>query len=438
MKDLFKGDILLFIIVTFLLSITGLVFILSTGQLENNQNTNLYLRQLAWVIIGIIIAIAILYIDYYYMVETSILWYILGIGLLIMTMIIGKEIKGAKSWLGFGSFGIQSSEFMKLAYIIYYAKYLSNISKDDRSFRTLFKGVLILLLPLGLILVQPDLGTAVVFCSIFMLMSFFGFKDISILLNGLATGVLTVILIFIYVFYNYYYKLGQDSTPSFLGLILDANTFFALSLILLIYAFITFIIELIQPIAWISKFTAGSTIIGISFLTTGMLAKVLKPYQWNRLLVFINPEFDKLGAGYNTIQSQIAIGSGGLFGQGLFQGPQNLRGFLPEKHTDFIFSILAEETGFLGSLLVLILYGLFFSFIIKVMISAKDKEGSYIATGLLAMYITHIAINIGMNLGVAPVTGLPLPFISYGGSFYLVCIFGAALLVNIYRRRFVH
>ncbi|MGL4387792.1 MAG: FtsW/RodA/SpoVE family cell cycle protein, partial [Brevinema sp.] len=272
----------------------------------------------------------------------------------------------------------------------------------------------------------------------FLIMSLLGLKDIQIILNLLITGILTSFLILSYAYYQFYYKTIYNTEHPIFEILLDPNTFFAMALILLIYAFISFLIELIQQISWLNKFIRGSSIVGVSFLLTGFIEKFLKPYQWNRLLVFLNPEFDRLGAGYNTIQSQIAIGSGGFLGQGIFKGSQNLRGFLPEKHTDFIFSILSEETGFLGSLFVIILYALFLTFIIKVVISAKDKEGSYIAGGLLAMYASHLCINIGMNIGVTPVTGLPLPFISYGGSFYLVCIVGVAMVLNIYQRRFIH
>ncbi|MGL4393960.1 MAG: rod shape-determining protein RodA [Brevinema sp.] len=438
MKDLFKGETFLFILVSMLLSAIGVLFIISTGQLENSQNTNLYLRQIVWIILGIIVSIVILSIDYYYIVETSIVYYALGVILLIVTLVIGKEIKGARSWLGFSSMGIQASEFMKLCYIVFYAKFLSNISKEEKNFQTLVQATCILILPLGLILLQPDLGTAIVFCSIFLVMSLLGLKDIQIILNALMTGILTSILILSYAYYQFYYKTVHNTEHPVFEIILDHNTFLALALILLIYATITFIIELIQQISWLSRFTRWSGILGVSFLVSGLVEKFLKPYQWNRLLVFLNPEFDRLGAGYNTIQSQIAVGSGGLFGQGIFKGSQNLRGFLPEKHTDFIFSILSEETGFMGSLFVILLYAFFLGFIVKVILIAKDREGSYIAGGLLAMYAAHICINIGMNIGVTPVTGLPLPFISYGGSFYLVCIMGVAMVLNIYQRRFVH
>jgi len=439
MKDIFKSDSFLLVLIPLILSAIGVIFILSTGQLENGQNTNLYLRQLTWIVLGLSIATFIISIDYYYIIETSIIYYLFGLLILVLTLVIGKEVKGAKSWLGIGGLGIQFSEIMKICYILTYAKFLSSLSKEDKEFYVFIKAIAILIPPLILIILQPDLGTTIVFCSIFTIMSLVSLKDISILLNGIIIGVFTSTLLLIYTYYQFYFlAYNPNNTIPILDIILVPSTFFALAVILLIYAFITFIIELIQPIPWISNFTNGSLILGLSFLFTGVAGKLLKPYQWNRLLVFINPEFDRLGSGYNSIQSQIAIGAGGLFGQGILKGSQNLRGFLPEKHTDFIFAILAEETGFIGCIFILILYGIYFTLIIKVILTAKDLEGSYIATGILALYATHMIINIGMNLGVTPVTGLPLPFISYGGSFYISSILGASLLINIYKRRFVH
>ena len=437
MKDLLKGYTPLFVLIPFLLSCIGIVFILSTGQLDNGQNTNLYIRQLAWIFIGIGLSVFILSIDYYYIIETSLLYYVAGIFLLILTLLIGREIKGAQSWLGIWGFGIQSSEIMKICYVLFYAKFLKNTPKDEKEFVTFYKSLPILLFPLVLVLLQPDLGTAIIFCSIYVIMSLIGFREINILLSIIAIGIIICLLMLSYTYYQFYY-LSDQNNITILDILLTPSTFLAISIILLMYAGITFIIELIQPIPWIHQFTGASLISGLSFLAMGILSSVLKSYQWNRLLVFINPEFDRLGAGYNIIQSQIAIGAGGLTGQGIFKGTQNLRGFLPEKHTDFIFAIIAEESGFLGCFFVISLYAAYCILIIKTLVASKDKEGALIASGILAIFMTHIGINIGMNIGIAPVTGLPLPFISYGGSFYITCIISAALILNIYNRRFIH
>jgi rod shape determining protein RodA len=167
------------------------------------------------------------------------------------------------------------------------------------------------------------------------------------------------------------------------------------------------------------------------------LGKFLKPYQKERLVVFLKPTIDPFGSGYNIIQSKIAVGAGGFTGKGLMGGSQSQLGFLPEKTTDFIFSIFAEEWGFLGSILLLALFGLFIYRGIMVIYNAKDRFGMLVASGIVALFLFHMIVNIGMTIGVMPITGIPLPFLSYGGSFLLTCMAGAALLTNIEMRRHV-
>ncbi len=436
MRDILKSYAVLFLIIPLTLSIIGVIFIMSTGQTDSGFNS-FYTRQIFWIITGMLAFAIVMYFDYYYYVETSIIYYTAGIIALALTLVVGREIKGATSWLGIGGFGIQVSEVVKIAYILFYAKFLRDTPKDQKETVTFAKSLLILLPPLILILLQPDIGTVLVYCGIYAAMSFVGFRNISILMSIMVVGVITTILILAYTYYQFYFVNQYGADPIW-DVLLNPNTFVAVAIILLIYAVITFIIELIHPIAWINKYTQASLIGGFSFLVMGIASNMLKPYQWNRLLVFLNPEIDRLGSGYNVLQAQIAIGAGGLTGQGLFKGSQNLRGFLPEKHTDFIFAIIAEEWGFIGSFLVIALFTTYCILIARTIFSSKDSEGSYIATGVLAMFLMHIFVNIGMNLGVAPVTGLPLPFISYGGSFYLTCIICAALVLNIHSRRFIH
>lgn len=442
MKNIFKGEAILFFIIPLILSCIGILFIFSTGQLENGTNSNLYLKQILWVFIGLGIFCAIILIDYYYIIETSILYYFMGIGLLTFTLLFGKATKGAKSWLGVAGLGIQISELMKLCYILFYAKVLSNISKEDskedKEIFVFVKSLCILAPPLLLVLLQPDMGTAIVFCNIFLVMSLIGFKKIDILLTAIMVGLCTVFLTLGYTYYNFYHVLIIKTKIPLFEIFFNTNTLFSIAIILLSYATIAFVIELFNPVPWINKFTRSALVLGLGFSMTALTGKILKPYQWDRLLVFINPEVDKLRSGYNIIQSQIAIGAGEIMGKGLFKGSQNKLGFLPEKHTDFIFAILAEETGFLGAFSLIFIYGFYLILMYRTIIFSKDHEGTYIATGILAMYATHILINIGMNIGMAPVTGIPLPFLSYGGSFYISTIISSALLLNIYHRRFLH
>ncbi len=162
----------------------------------------------------------------------------------------------------------------------------------------------------------------------------------------------------------------------------------------------------------------------------------LKPYQRDRLLVFVNPDVDPLGAGYNIIQSKIAIGSGGILGKGFGRGTQNRLNFVPERHTDFIFSILAEEVGWWGGMLVLILFLTMIGFSLWIARRARDMQSKLLVVGLATMLFSHVLINVGVSMGVMPVTGLPLPFVSYGGSSLVTCMAAVALILNVGTRRF--
>lgn len=436
-KDLFKNVGLGFILIPLLLSFIGLVFIYSTGITPDGSNTNLYLKQFVWICIGLAFAFLILNIDYYRLVETSTVYYIIGLILLIITVLFGKNIRGSKSWLGFAGLGIQPSEIMKVFYILYFARFLSNAQVVERKTRVFFISLGILLLPLGLIMLQPDLGTAIVFVAIFIVMTYIGFADDTYIRYIVSIGVISTVILLGVAFYKYYLEKGGDSI-AVINILFSFNTLFIIALTMFLYSAIALFIDFFNPVEIIKKLLPYTAIIGVSFFFASMAVLVLKPYQWKRILVMINPEFDRAGAGYNIIQSMIAIGSGGFFGKGLFRGTQNTLGFLPEKNTDFVFSIISEELGFVGSVLIMALFIFYFYYIIRTIQSAKDKEGMLIASGILAMFFIHFTINVGMTLGFTPATGLPLPFISYGGSSYIAFISAAALLSNIYSRRFVH
>ncbi|MGC8770098.1 MAG: rod shape-determining protein RodA [Brevinematia bacterium] len=436
-KDLFKNVETAFILIPLTLSIIGMIFVYSTGINPDGTNSNLYIKQLIWFGIGLVVALLLMAIDYYRLVEISHYLYIIGIILLIITLIFGKSIRGSKSWLGIGGLGIQPSEIMKIFYILFFAKYLSNAEVNEKVTKVFLYSLGILVLPLLLILIQPDLGTSIVFVVIFIFMIYIGIPDSKYIKYLLMIGGLTVFLLLIIGFYKFYLERGGKAVE-ILDIILSFNFFFLISLSLFLYSFITMFIDFFTPTKIIKKILPFTLIIGTAFLFSSAALKVLKPYQWKRILVMINPEFDSKGAGYNIIQSTIAIGSGGVFGKGLFRGSQNTLGFLPEKNTDFIFSIICEELGFIGSTLILLLFGLYFYNIFKAIRNTKDKEGMLVATGILAMFFTHFLVNIGMTLGITPATGLPLPFISYGGSSLISFMCAAAIMSNIYSNRFIH
>ncbi len=437
LKDHFKNVPFFFVLIPVILTVIGLVFLYSTGINPDGSNNGQYLRQLLWIAVGLAAAVLILNIDYYRLVETSNVYYIAGIVFLVVTFVFGRTIRGSRSWLGFAGLGIQPSEIMKICYILFFAKYLSNAPILEKKNRVFLISLGIFILPLGLVLIQPDLGTALVFISIFFIMSFLGMADNTFTKYMLAIGGIAAAILLGTAFYKY--RLENGGAPiEVLEILFSFNTLFIVALTMFLYSAAAILIDFFSPVAIVKKLLPVTLVIGTSFFFSAMAIRVLRPYQWKRILVMISPEFDRSGAGYNIIQSKIAIGSGGFFGKGLFRGTQNTLGFLPEKSTDFIYAIISEELGFLGAGLVMALFVFYFFYMIRTIQNAKDKEGMLVSAGILAMFFTHFAVNVGMTLGVTPATGLPLPFISYGGSAYITNIIAAALLLNIYSRRFVH
>jgi len=312
-------------------------------------------RQSLWIGWGFIFLIIVIFVDYHRLESYSQFIYFIAVILLLMVIVSGRSTYGARRWLSIGAFGLQPSEFAKIALIIFLADFLSkNKLKLDNFFYFLlpfaYTGILIFL-----VFKQPDLGTSLVYLAILIMMLF-------------AAGVKIKYLVTIF--------------------------FIALSSV---------------PILWF----------------------FLKEYQKRRLILFLNPNLDPLGGGYNVIQSKIAIGSGSFLGRGLFNGLQSQLNFLPAQHTDFIFSVVGEELGFVGAILLLGLYVIVLWRGIKIALEARDLLGSLLATGAVSFLFFHIVVNIGMAMGILPATGLPLPFLSYGGSFMISNLVVIGILLNV-------
>ncbi|HDP25086.1 MAG TPA: rod shape-determining protein RodA [Deltaproteobacteria bacterium] len=322
----------------------------------------IFFKQLIWIAIGTGFLFVAFFLDYRVYLRSAWVIYFCVLASLILVLFIGRDISGARRWISLGPVGIQPSELAKITLIIWIG-FLGETKKhiSEFGFRELIIPAGIILVPTGLILAQPDLGTAcmVLFISLIML-----------LLLGI-----------------------RKSTVLSLGAI--------------------FLSAL--PFLWL----------------------LLKDYQRKRILSFFDPSRDPLGSGYHAIQSKIAVGSGGLYGKGLFQGTQTQLRFLPEHHTDFIYSVVAEEWGFIGSAVVIILYIILITKIISIGLKAKDRFGALLCMGIAAYFTLHAAINIGMTIGVFPVVGVPLPFISYGGSFMVVSLFCIGVVLNVFWRRHI-
>ncbi len=322
----------------------------------------LYLKQLLWLGGGLCLALLLCCFDYRHLEHFAIQGYVISIGLLLLVLLMGKTSMGATRWIPLGFFNLQPSEVIKVAMILLLARFFGRTAHPlGFSFAELWQPALLLLVPVVLILKQPDLGTAlmVVFISVSML-----------LFAGL-----------------------QRSTLLGLGLL------------------------------------------GVLGATLGWFG--LHDYQRQRINTFLDPEADPLGSGYHIIQSKIAVGSGGFFGKGFMQGTQSQLSFLPERHTDFAFSVFAEEWGFAGSLVLLLGYLFLIIWGIYIARRAADRFGMFLAVGVTAMVFWHIVVNLGMVIGLLPVVGVPLPLFSYGGTSMVTTMIGVGLLMSVSMRRFM-
>ncbi len=365
-KDFIRGFDYILFFSAILLVIYGLILINSAIGLKefsfNFDFSSFFYRQILWSILGLIIFFILLFFNYAWLKKFWWLVYIINLIGLIAVFIIGHISHGARSWIGWGMLKIQPSEFFKIGIIITLAGFLSRKKEEDVNFFHLFITIFLAGLPIILIILQPDIGTAVIYI-------------------GIVIGIL--------------YLAGLRK----------------------IYLFTLFILGLLSILIIIKS-------------------GYVEQYVLNRLLVFLNPNLDPYGIGYTLNQSIIAIGSGGLFGKGLFKGIQTALRFVPEPHTDFIFCILGEELGFVGAVILISLYALIIFRIIRVGITSKDKFGALICGGIATFLLLQFFINIGVTIGIMPITGLTLPLISYGGSSLITAFFGLGLVESIYLRRF--
>ena len=434
MKNKFFAMFDYFLILVVLTLVTlGILFIYSSSvNSEGISVTNEHIKQIIWASIGLFFMIILTVYDFRKLESISKYLYIGLIALLIYTIFFGRLVNGAKSWIGIGDFGIQPSEFGKVFFILFLAHYL-NDSKNELPIKRFIKSILILCVPMGLILIQPDLGTASVYLPIFIVMCFIAGVPSKYLIILISFGLSTILFAVLPVWNT---EIAEKPL-----VIISILTNFKLRAILI---FATFIIALIGIIIrryfhgpnYINWLTAAFFIISLSLIFSLILAKVLKDYQIKRLIIFMNPNVDPRGAGWNIIQSKIAIGAGGIFGKGYLRGTQSHYRFLPQQSTDFIFSILSEEFGFLGCCLVFLLFLFIFIRTIIIIRNSTSTYGAYIASGILGMFAFHFFVNVGMVMGMMPITGIPLSFLSYGGSSLLTSMSCIGLLMSInYRRK---
>ena len=338
-----------------MLALWGVFCIYSAAAGSEGRGLDFAVRQSAWLAFSLFSMISIMLFGHRKLLEGAYPLFGLALLLLLLTDLLAPKVNGAQSWLGFGGIRFQPSEFAKISIILVLSKFLSRYPPTN--LKTFFAALAVISLPVFLVLIQPDAGSALVYLVISFIML-------------LAAG-----------------------TPlKYLG-----------------------------------------TIVGLGLAAIPLLIMfVLKEYQKNRILVFMDPMRDPLGAGYNVIQSRIAVGSGGFTGKGFMLGTQSKLKFLPEPHTDFIFSVFSEEFGFVGNLVLIFLFAVLLTRIILIGVRSKDRRCKILVSGVAAWLWFQMFESMGMSIGLVPVTGLPLPFLSYGGSSLLAIFITLGIVASIY------
>jgi rod shape determining protein RodA len=399
LEDKFDVGLFLSFLILFIIGLAAIY----SSTLHNHAASGNFEKQVFWGLTGLFVFFIVYYLPTTAFRRIAVPSYLFSLFFLIIVLVIGRRIYGQRSWFGFGSFGFQPSEFAKIGTILGLAYFMSRKHIDIETFRDIFISLGIGLLPVGLIFLEPDMGTSFVFFALILIMLFW---------KGISLFGLFVVL-----------SPGIVALSSLFG-----PLYFVFTMLLVVLALIFFKKDI---------FFSGAILalnLGAGFFTDYMY-RALSPHQQKRILTFINPGSDPLGSGYNAIQAKVAIGSGGLFGKGFLAGNQTQLQYIPEQWTDFIYCVIGEEFGFIGSFIVLILFLYIFLRIIKIASLTKDEFISLTLIGILSVYFIHTVINIGMVTGLIPVIGIPLPFVSYGGSSLLVNMFMLGIVANIYRTR---
>ena len=395
------------------LTVIGLVAIYSATQgpvsqflpASIQQNFD---KQVVFVAISIALLFIVQFISPRFFEDGAYLFYGVTLILMIFTLFFGVEVNGARSWLRIGGINFQMSELMKVTTLLAAANYLTsqrNVSASN--LRHSLTVTALFIIPIGLLLLQNDTGTALIFVGVLPFMLYW---------SGLPNTLTLLIVLAVLVGYMSLFNITAGLVTLFLFLILF------------------FFLQREKRMVWIGLIIGIIVIIAVE---VGM-EHVLRPHQKARIEAFINPESDPQGAGWNVLQAKTAIGSGGITGKGFMQGTQTQLRFLPEQWTDFIFCVIGEEFGFLGSGMVITLFFLLFLNLVSMATSHNHPFAQLVMIGILSVFFIHFLINIGSAMGLLPVIGIPLPFVSYGGSSFLVnsLLIGIVLNLNLYERSF--
>jgi rod shape determining protein RodA len=391
------------------LTLFGIAMIYSAGvvYVPNPVTEGAWVRQSVWFGLALVAFTIIARVPMRWIEWVAVPSYVVSVALLGATLVIGTgqgTAAGVKSFIDLGFIRFQPAEIAKLATILVVARLLSQRESPLASLRDLVAPSALVALPLGLVMLQPDLGTAMAFVGILFAMLYWAGTPVALLLLVASPVV---------------------------GLFLSYDTalwsIYILAIIGFLYLY-RFRIFLFESVALVLANFASATI-------SRPLWNSLAAYQQNRILVFLDPEVDPRGAGYQVIQSKVAVGSGGLTGQGFLLGPQKRYDFLPEQHTDFIFSVIGEELGFIGTVLAITAFAFVLWRLVRLAERSQDPFAGLVLLGIFGAWLVHVFVNIGMTVGLVPITGIPLPFVSYGGTFLFMSWVAVAIAVRVAHER---
>jgi rod shape determining protein RodA len=384
-----------------LLALIGLIAVYSATY--DARASEIFFKQLAWASAGTVVVIVLTLFPFRLLQSISVPAWLFSLLLLVIVLLLGKTVSGSTSWFNLGSFRIQPSEFAKITTVLALASYLSRTDVSLRTPRDLFLAGGIVLAPVALIMMQPDFGTAIIYGGMAFAVMYWGGASQFSLIAVVAPAAAAV------------------------GALFGTTAFLIVVAVMGVLIYLTKEHRLVAAVLFSLMVLVG---ISVQFIYDG-----LRPYQQRRIDTFLDPGADPLGAGYNILQSKVAIGSGGVFGKGYLRGSQTQLNFIPEQWTDFIFCVPGEEFGFIGAATVLLLFAVFLMRGVTLASKVKSRYASFVAIGLTATIGTHVFINIGMALGLFPVIGVPLPFLSYGGSSLLSNAAMVGILMNLYTNR---
>ncbi len=401
-QELKRVDLGIVFTVSFLL-IAGLVAVYSATQSSSPALANNFVKQLAWVFLGTIVLSVVVTMPMKWFKQYAYLVYFFSLGLLVLVLIFGKGQGAVHRWFVIGPIRFQPSEIAKITTVFALARYLSEEQRNCANPTDVLMALAIAAIPMALVAKEPDLGTALVFAALVLPMMFWaGLSLFSVFL--FMAPVLTLV---------------------------SAFSFWSFTITMLFIITVLFLSK--RGLRIIIPNFLFNIMVGI---VTPILWNHLHEYQQNRILTFLGLKQDPQGLGYQVLQSKVAIGSGGLWGKGWTHGTQTQLRFLPEQHTDFIFSVVGEEFGFLGVSLVLLAFFFLLWRSFNIAIECRSKFSSLVVVGAVVIIAFHVIINTGMTVGIMPVTGLPLPFLSYGGSALISNMILVGLILNAGRRRF--